>query len=146
MLVIGSLIEFALAYRLPNTHVESNKRFHLTSYYKGIYLKSNLKLLYKNRTIFLSIVGLSLFWGISQVVLSSFPEYAKETLAITNTVLVQGMMAIAGIGVVIGSIVAGKVSRHYIEVGTVPLGAVGITVSLMLLPMIVDPLLHMVNY
>lgn len=146
LLILGSLIEFVLAYRLPNTHIESNKRFHLPSYFQGVYLKSNLKLLHKNRTIFLSILGLSLFWGISQVVLSSFPEYAKDTLNITNTVLVQGMMAIAGIGIVIGSIVAGRVSRYYIEVGAVPLGAVGLSFSLLLLPMIEDPLWHMINF
>ena len=80
------------------------------------------------------------------MVLASFPAYAKETLEITNTILVQGMMALAGIGIVIGSIVAGKVSKNYIETGTIPLGALGITISLFLLPMINDPIMHALNF
>ena len=146
MLVLGSLIEFILAYRLPNTHIEKEQRFDFETYIKLGYLKGNLKRLNKNRIIAISIIGLALFWGISQVVLSSFPEYAKTSLEITNTVLVQGMMAIAGIGIVIGSIIAGKMSKHYIEVGSVPMGAIGITASLFALPHISDPELHMLNF
>ncbi|MEA3418705.1 MAG: acyl-[ACP]--phospholipid O-acyltransferase [Campylobacterota bacterium] len=146
MLVLGSLIEFILAYRLPNTHIESNKRFSFSKYYRMEYLKENLSILSKKQVIFVSILGLSLFWGISQVVLSTFPEYAKNTIGITNTVLVQGMMAIAGIGIVIGSIIAGKVSRNYIEIGTIPLGAVGITLTLLILPLIANPIFHMLNF
>ena len=145
-LVAGSVIEFLLAYRLPNTHIECEKRFDFPRYFRMEYLKENLGLLRKKEVIFVSILGLSLFWGISQVVLSTFPEYAKNTIGITNTIIVQGMMAIAGIGIVAGSIIAGKVSRNHIEIGTIPLGAIGITLSLFLLPMITSPLLHALNF
>ena len=145
-LVIGSIIEFMLAYRLPDTHIECEKRFDFSRYIRMVYLKENLALLRKKEVIFVSILGLSLFWGISQVVLSTFPEYAKNSIGITNTVIVQGMMAIAGIGIVAGSIIAGKVSSRHIEIGTIPLGAIGITLSLFLLPMIDSPLLHACNF
>jgi len=145
-LVVGSIIEFLLAYRLPNTHIECEKRFDFSRYLRMEYLKENLGLLRKKEVIFVSILGLSLFWGISQVVLSTFPEYAKNTIGITNTIIVQGMMAIAGIGIVAGSIIAGKVSRNHIEIGTIPLGAIGITLSLFLLPMINAPVLHALNF
>jgi len=146
MLVGSSLVEFLLAFRLPDTHVETLKRFHIQRYLKGEYLKANISLLRRDSIILYSIIGLSLFWGISQVVLSSFPEYAKNSIGITNTVVVQGMMAIAGIGIVIGSIVAGRVSKSYIEMGTIPLGAIGISISLFMLPIIVEPIWHMVNF
>ena len=145
-LVVGSMVEFLLAYRLPNTHVECEKRFDFSRYVRMGYLGENLRLLHKKEIIFVSILGLSLFWGISQVVLSSFPEYAKNTIGITNTIIVQGMMAIAGIGIVLGSIIAGKVSRNHIETGTIPLGAIGITISLFLLPMLTHPITHAVNF
>ena len=145
-LVIGSLVEFLLAYRLPNTHIECDKSFEVSKYLRLEYLGKNLKLLRKKEVIFVSIIGLSLFWGISQVVLSSFPEYAKNSLGIGNTVIVQGMMAIAGIGIVLGSIVAGKVSKNHIETGTIPLGALGITLSLFLLPILQHPWAHMLNF
>jgi acyl-[acyl-carrier-protein]-phospholipid O-acyltransferase/long-chain-fatty-acid--[acyl-carrier-protein] ligase len=146
ILVASCVVEFILAFRLPDTHVESLKRFHVDRYFKGEYLKENISLLRRDSIILYSILGLSLFWGISQVVLSSFPEYAKNSIGITNTVLVQGMMAIAGIGIVVGSIVAGRVSKNYIEMGTIPLGAIGISVSLLMLPIIVEPIWHMVNF
>jgi len=145
-LVLGSVLEFLLTYRLPNTHVECHRRFELPKYIRLVYLRENLRLLRKKEIIFVSILGLSLFWGISQVVLSSFPEYAKNSIGIDNTVIVQGMMAVAGLGIVIGSLVAGKVSRNRIEIGTIPLGALGITLSLLLLPLLEHPLAHGCNF
>jgi acyl-[acyl-carrier-protein]-phospholipid O-acyltransferase/long-chain-fatty-acid--[acyl-carrier-protein] ligase len=145
-LVAGSLAEFLLAFRLPDTHIACDKHFEIRRYLRLEYLRENMRLLRSKEIIFVSIIGLSLFWGISQVVLSSFPEYAKNTLGISNTVVVQGMMAIAGIGIVIGSIVAGKVSKNFIETGTIPLGAIGITLSLFLLPLIESPLLLGLNF
>ncbi|RLA77385.1 MAG: acyl-[ACP]--phospholipid O-acyltransferase [Epsilonproteobacteria bacterium] len=146
LLVFGSVIEFFLAYRLPDTHIENEKRFSFSSYIRMEYLKKNLMMLHQKEIIFTSILGLSLFWGISQVVLSSFPEYAKNTIGITNTIIVQGMMAVAGIGIVIGSVIAGKVSRNHIEIGTIPLGALGITLSLLLLPSVTHPVFLALNF
>lgn len=146
VLVLGSIVELALAYRLPDTGVKSDISFDVKKYYTGSYLKKNLGIISKNSIIFHSIIGLSIFWSVSQVVLASFPAYAKETLEMTNTIIVQGMMALAGIGIVVGSIVAGKVSKNYIETGTIPLGALGITFSLFLLPILIDPVYHGVNF
>lgn len=146
MLVFGSTVEFLLAYRMPNIPRGSKKSFSVSKYYRFEYLKENVSTLRQNHTIFVSIIGLSLFWGVSQVVLSVFPEYAKDSLGITNTVLVQGMMAIAGLGIIVGSLLAGKVSRHYIEIGTIPLGAIGITLSLFFVPHLTNPVAHMFNF
>jgi len=146
VLVLGSLVELALAYSLPDTGVKADIHFDIKKYYTGSYLRKNIKIISSSSIIIHSIIGLSIFWSVSQVVLASFPAYAKETLEITNTILVQGMMALAGIGIVIGSIVAGKVSKNYIETGTIPLGALGLTVTLFLLPMIKDPMFHAINF
>jgi len=146
MLVAGSIVEFLLAYKLPNKQIHDHREFHFDRYIRGDYLRKNISLLREKKVILYSIVGLSLFWGISQVVLSSFPEYAKNSLGVTNTVLVQGMMAIAGIGIVVGSLIAGKMSKYYISIGSVPLGAVGISLALLMLPMISSPYGHMVNF
>jgi acyl-[acyl-carrier-protein]-phospholipid O-acyltransferase/long-chain-fatty-acid--[acyl-carrier-protein] ligase len=146
ILVFGSIVEFLLAYRLPDTHIDSDKQFSLSSYIRMEYLKKNLSIIHKKEVIFISILGLALFWGISQVVLSSFPEYAKNTIGISNTIIVQGMMAVSGFGIVIGSIVAGRVSRNHIEIGTIPLGALGITLSLILLSSIHSPTLLALNF
>ncbi len=135
ILVACALAEFLFALRLQPVHAESpERRFALREYGSGRYLRSNIRKLLDNRTIWLSIVGLSVFWGISQVVLAAFPAFAKEHLALTNTVVIQGMMACSGIGIIVGSLIAGGSSRHHIETGLVPLGALGIVLALLLLP------------
>ena len=134
-LVFGSLIELKLAYSLPNKSFElSDKNFSVVSYITGGYLRKNLKIISTNKTIWLSIVGLSMFWGISQVVLAVFPSYVKEYLAVENVIVVQGLMALSAIGIILGSYIAGKISTNYIEVGIVPLGAIGVFVTILLIP------------
>ncbi|MBN2816569.1 MAG: MFS transporter [Campylobacterales bacterium] len=127
-LVIGSLIEFYLALKLPNTMQEASTRnFKLRRYLKGAYLLKNLKTIRRKREIFDAILALGIFWSISQVVLAIFGEYVKSNLGVTNTIFVQGVMALAGIGIVFGAIFAARYSLHYINMGLATVGALGIT-------------------
>ncbi len=135
LLVASALLEFWLVLRLPTSKVKAPElRFDWRRYGKGRCLQDNLRMILANRSIWLSIVGLSMFWGISQVVLAAFPAFAKETLSETNTVVIQGVLACSGIGIIVGSLIAGRASKHYIETGLVPLGALGVVVALFLLP------------
>ncbi|WP_457749015.1 MFS transporter [Sulfurimonas sp.] len=137
LLVIGSVMEWFLASRLPNKMIEASKRnFKLKRYLRGAYLFKNLKTVTRNREIFDAIISLSLFWSISQVVLAVFGEYAKDALHVSNTIIVQGVMALAGIGIVIGSIMVAKLSRFYINVGLAGIGAIIITIIVFLVPFI----------
>jgi len=127
-LVFGSVIEWFLASKLPNKMLQSSKRtFELKRYLKGQYLLKNMKSLTRNSEIYEAVIALSLFWSISQVILAIFGEYAKSNLGVTNTILVQGVMTLAGIGIVTGSILASHYSKYFINMGLVLLGAVGIT-------------------
>ena len=135
LLVVCSAWEFWLTWRLPAGEAGIAERgFDWGRYGRGRYLRDNLGKILANRTIWLSIVGLSVFWGISQVVLAAFPAFAKETLGETNTVVIQGLLACSGIGIIIGSLLAGKASKSYIETGLVPLGALGVVVTLFFVP------------
>ena len=135
ILVICSSFELMFAMRLPaGEAAAAEQRFDVKQYSKGHYLRDNLNKILANRTIWLSIVGLSAFWAISQVVLATFPAFAKETLGEDNTVIIQGMLACSGFGIIVGSLLAGQSSKHHIETGLVPLGALGIVLALFLLP------------
>lgn len=135
LLVALSLIEVWLAYRLPALReVDTHKKFMLAGYLRGDYLKHNLKAITAKRGIWLSIVGLSMFWAISQVVLASFPAFAKEVLSETNTLVIQGILACTGLGIIAGSLVAGKISKNYIELGLIPVGALGFALMLGFMP------------
>ncbi|MBK1721834.1 acyl-[ACP]--phospholipid O-acyltransferase [Thiocystis violacea] len=134
VLVGCSLAEVFVAYRLPQANAGNAMPFEWPQYASGGYLKQNLGAAWGNQVIWLSIVGLSVFWAISQVILAAFPAFAKETLGETNTVVIQGMLACSGLGIILGSYVAGRVSRNHIETGLIPIGAIGIAVALFVLP------------
>jgi len=93
-----------------------------------------MKTITRKRPILEAIFGLSIFWGVSQVALAVFPAYAKDVLGITNTIYVQGILGLTAIGIIIGSIIAARFSKYYINMGLVPFSAVGMTFSLLLIP------------
>ena len=145
-LVLGALVELGLAYRLPLTNAGQAMRFAWADYRSGRYLRQNLHAAWDNRVIWLSIIGLAVFWSISQVILAVFPAFAKETLGETNTVVIQGMLACSGIGIILGSMVAGRASRGHIETALVAIGAIGIAIALFILPGLPAIWMHGVNF
>jgi acyl-[acyl-carrier-protein]-phospholipid O-acyltransferase / long-chain-fatty-acid--[acyl-carrier-protein] ligase len=146
VLVAGALVEVVLAYRLPRKTTGTPMRFRWPDYASGRYLKRNLLAAWNNQVIWLSIVGLAIFWALAQVVLATFPAFAKETLGETNTVVIQGILACTGIGIILGSIFAGRVSRTHIEIGLIPVGALGIAAALFVLPGLGSAWAHALNF
>lgn len=131
VLIALTSIQVIFAYRLPATDkCNDDMCFEWNDYFRGKTQAKNIRLVRKHPYIWLSICGLAVFWGISQVVFATYPAYAKEFLGYTNTAVIQGLMAFAGIGVMIGSVIAGRVSRDHIETGLVPVGTIGVTLSI----------------
>jgi acyl-[acyl-carrier-protein]-phospholipid O-acyltransferase/long-chain-fatty-acid--[acyl-carrier-protein] ligase len=147
LLVANSLFELVMTYRLPQLEAgDSRLRFVFSDYLRGRALRDNLKPLHTNTVIGLSIFGLSIFWAVSQVMLAAFPAFAKESLGIHNTVMLQGMLATSGIGIIIGAMLAGKWSSKHIETGLIPVGALGISLGLLWLPGLHSVLAHCLNF
>ncbi len=135
LLIAFCALETLVSFRLERKREKDTAmRFDVKRYATFGYLRSNLRAIRNTEAVWLSIIGLSLFWGINQVVLAAFPEYLKNTAGVHSTVVASGMMALGGLGIIVGSIAAGRVSRHFIETGIIPLGAIGMTASLFLLP------------
>jgi acyl-[acyl-carrier-protein]-phospholipid O-acyltransferase/long-chain-fatty-acid--[acyl-carrier-protein] ligase len=135
LLVVLASIELVLSYRLPQqSRPDVQKIFSVSRYVKLDYLQQNLRALRGRPVIWLSIVGLSTFWAISQVLLAAFPDFAETRLAETNTLVIQGLLACSGLGIMIGAVLAGRFSQKHIETGLIPLGALGIAITLALLP------------
>jgi len=112
LIIAGTAIETLLAFTIPQqTEINKELSFNRKQYITGKYLKENLRTVKGNEVIWLSIIGLAIFWGINQVVFVAFGAYLKGTANVTNTVVAQGLMAIAGLGVIIVSLTAGKVSK-----------------------------------
>jgi len=138
LLIGASIVEYLLARRLVKTFkpvaIDESMTFEPKEYQNLHYLKSNLKVIKENDVVWLSILGLSILWGVSQVVLAIFGEHLKSTMGVTDTVTAQGLLALSGVGMIVGSLFVGRVSKNYIETGIIPLGALGVTVALCLMP------------
>jgi len=87
----------------------------------------NLKFLRTNRTVFLSILGISWFWFYGAVFLSHFPSYSKEVLGGDEHVVTL-LLALFSIGIGAGSLLCERLSGHKVELGLVPFGSIGLTV------------------
>ena len=147
LLVINSVIELVLAYRLPELEQpDESIQIRVSDYVNTRVLMDNVRPVFSRRVIRLSIVGLAVFWSISQVMLAAFPAFAKESLDITNTIVIQGALAASGVGIMVGSLLAGRFSRRYIETGLVPVGAMGFALGLFLLPGLGSITAHIINF
>ncbi len=135
ILVGATALEFTLTVAIPDQPAgDPALRFDWRHYRRGRYLRDNLLAAREHRVVWLAIVGLATFWSLSQALVAVFPAYAKAELGVTNTVVVQGTIAGAGIGIILGSLLAGHWSRRHIETGLIPVGGVGIAACLLLLP------------
>ncbi|ADV46041.1 acyl-[ACP]--phospholipid O-acyltransferase [Nitratifractor salsuginis] len=132
-LILMSGMEYLFARRIPSTGEANRELFELGRYLRLEYLRRNLSTLKSDRNIWLSIVGLAVFWGLSQLIIAAFPTHYKLLTGDDNTVMIQGLLALSAVGIVLGSLVAGRFSRLHIELGLVPLGAFGLFASLTLL-------------
>ena len=88
---------------------------------------ANLKFLRTNRTVFLSILGISWFWFYGAMFLSQFPNFTKDVLGGGEHVVTL-LLAVFSVGIGLGSLLCEKLSGHKIEIGLVPFGSIGLTI------------------
>lgn len=86
----------------------------------------NLQFTRQNRTVFLSILGISWFWFYGATFLAQMPMFAKEVLGGDEMVVVF-MLTLFSVGVGIGSLLCEKLSDKRVELGLVPFGCIGYT-------------------
>ena len=131
LLVVFAFLQVILTKAVPSyVKGDSNLIFDKQKYFKFGYLKENIKLTFSNNVILESILGLSIFYAVSQVLLAIFGVHLKEVAGIDNTIIAQGIMALAGVGIAIGSILTMKLSKNYIETGLLPIGTIGVATSI----------------
>jgi 1-acyl-sn-glycerol-3-phosphate acyltransferase len=87
----------------------------------------NLNLARQNRTVFLSLLGISWFWFYGALFLSQFPNYSKVVLAGDEQVVTL-LLALFSVGVALGSLLCERLSGHKVEIGLVPFGSIGLTI------------------
>lgn len=87
----------------------------------------NLKLAHGNIVVFRSLLGISWMWFFGAVFLSQFPSFAKEVLH-GNEQVASLLLVVFSIGIGTGSLLCEMLSRRHVEIGLVPLGAIGMSV------------------
>jgi len=87
----------------------------------------NLKLAHGNIVVFRSLLGISWMWFFGAVFLSQFPSFAKEVLH-GNEQVASLLLVVFSIGIGAGSLLCEVLSRRHVEIGLVPLGAIGMSV------------------
>lgn len=86
----------------------------------------NLAFARRNRTVFLSVLGVSWFWFYGSLVVTQFPNLAKNVLAGSEHV-VTVLLVVFSIGVGAGSLLCERLSGRKVEIGLVPFGSIGLT-------------------
>ncbi|NRO97633.1 MFS transporter [Paraburkholderia sp. NMBU_R16] len=87
----------------------------------------NLALARENRTVFLSLLGISWLWFVGATFLTSFFSFAKDVLS-ANPDVVTVLLATFSLGIGGGSLLCERLSNRRVEVGLVPLGSIGMSV------------------
>ena len=130
LLILGTLVEIYLSFKLPNFKAVSEEKFSFKKYAQFNYFKTNVQDAMHHPAIKQSIIALGVFWGVNQIIVASFGALLKETTGSENSILSNGILLLGGVGVALGSVIAGKISKNYIETGIIPVGAIGMSVSL----------------
>lgn len=87
----------------------------------------NLRLAHEGVAVFRSLLGISWMWFFGAVFLSNFPAFAKEVLH-GGPQVASLLLAVFSIGIGIGSLLCEVMSKRHVEIGLVPLGAIGMSV------------------
>jgi 1-acyl-sn-glycerol-3-phosphate acyltransferase len=79
-----------------------------------------------NRSVFLSLLGISWLWFFGSIFLTTFTGFAKETLGGDQNVVTL-LLAVFSIGIGVGALLCERLSGHKVEIGLVPFGSIGMT-------------------
>ncbi len=80
----------------------------------------------QNHAVYLSIMAISWFWFLGASYLTQFPNFAKLVLHSGATVVTL-LLTVFSVGIAIGSLLCERLSEGKVELGIVPIGALGLS-------------------
>jgi len=87
----------------------------------------NLKLAAADRTVLQALLAISWMWFYGVAFLTQFPVFAKDVLG-GDEAVASLLLAVFSVGIAFGSLACEWLARGRVEIGLVPLGAIGMTV------------------
>ena len=87
----------------------------------------NLQLARQNTVVFRSLLGISWMWFFGAVFLSMFPAFSKDVLHGDEHVA-SLLLVVFSLGIGTGALLCEMLSKRHVEIGLVPLGAIGMSI------------------
>ncbi|RTL28158.1 MAG: MFS transporter [Burkholderiales bacterium] len=87
----------------------------------------NLTLAAEYPSVFRSLLGISWMWFFGAVFLSQFPSFAHDVLG-GNEQVASLLLVVFSVGIAVGSLLCETFSHRHVEIGLVPIGALGMSV------------------
>lgn len=87
---------------------------------------ANIRFMRGNRTVLLSVMGISWFWFFGATFLSQLPGYTKVYLGGGEQVVTL-LLTVFSLGIGLGSFLCERMSGNKVEIGLVPIGSIGLT-------------------
>ena len=101
--------------------------------------RHNLQLARANPRVFHTLLGISWMWFFGATFLSQFPSFAKEVLH-GDAHVASLLLVVFSVGIGLGSLMCETLSRGRVEIGLVPLGAMGMSLFAVDLYLAASPL------
>ena len=131
------LISFIFAMALPEIGCyDPELKFQWEKYFQLSFATRKLRKLWQNQSLRQSIIGLSMFWVIVQMIVLVFQE-RYETGGHAGMIFGSAVL-LSAVGLIFGCIYASRMSRAFIETGLIPMGTAGASVCIFLIPVFVD--------
>lgn len=137
-LMLLSLVGFISSFSVPKTQAAGSRS---GSYLQPI--RDGWEIIQKDRPLWLAMIGSVVYWMITSLIGQNILVYAKALVTTLgesigeNGELFQGLAPAAyGIGVALGAVLAGRLSRGRIEYGLIPIGAIAFSMMTFLLGVI----------
>jgi predicted MFS family arabinose efflux permease len=86
----------------------------------------NLFLAGENVAVFHSLLGISWMWFFGALFLRQSPPFARDVLG-GNEQVASLLLVVFSIGIAFGALLCEGLSRRHVEIGPVPLGAIGMS-------------------
>jgi acyl-[acyl-carrier-protein]-phospholipid O-acyltransferase/long-chain-fatty-acid--[acyl-carrier-protein] ligase len=124
--VAGTIVSFGI----PRVSASGSQK--LFSFSPWAEVGDGIKRLYSDKSLWLTVIGISYFWFLGALLQMDIILLGKETMGLDDLWIgILGTFLAIGIGA--GSVVAGRLSGDKVELGLVPLGSIAMGVFSLLL-------------
>ena len=125
MLLLLAVVGFLASLAIPRAEsLAPDLKLNLNPLSAGL---ETMRMATQQRTIFLSILCISWFWLFGLVFITELPEYVRTILG-GGTSQLRWVLGVFAVGVAMGALFCERLSGRTVELGLVPLGALGLTV------------------